>query len=610
MVALSPEKATKKEKSDPIGTVERLMLSEKEKQMRLHYLRKKQMLDAASEVQDRPQITSHPSHNKKRAPIHLRKTPSKSIDQEMSDRRRNNPPPDPHPFEECTFQPDLSKSNSTNKHLGERSIDDLFQWNQKKNSKLKLKQMERGDLGGSLTFTPQVNPKSKQLTRDRRGSIEDRLYEKSKQREEKLAKLKSDLEKGWFKPTINEESRRLIKEKGQEYRKKENGKSENIDFWKQIPKGGKKQAKLFDASQSAQAKQWLENRTKHNALQGNRHITGCESNNPSQNKIEKRVNGKNRNRSKSKEVVENYVSPYNKNMLASGLPLKTLIKGSKEAFNTDKKNRRRLKSKENKRRKRKLTSAKEFKLRTASRSRSRARPSSSSRQCLNEISITEFKSQSNSQPFFYRSDRKGNRSKNRNNSDLNRSKSRSRSTSKNRSKKKVRISNFQVPHKSKSPSRKSKSPNTSKQNYNHTSFCETMRFKKETNAERKLRLFGAGSSTSKPQQNLDGRTKEQKLLEKLIYKDCYDSSGNLVKKDKFSTLYAQNLDSFPKARLRAEKLRQMERGKHYYHPQNKDSFKRALLDTGNQYMYQSFQENEEKGGSLDRVEAITVGLLD
>lgn len=50
MVALSPEKATKKEKSDPIGTVERLMLSEKEKQMRLHYLRKKQMLDAASEV--------------------------------------------------------------------------------------------------------------------------------------------------------------------------------------------------------------------------------------------------------------------------------------------------------------------------------------------------------------------------------------------------------------------------------------------------------------------------------------------------------------------------------------------------------------------------------
>jgi hypothetical protein len=76
------------------------------------------------------------------------------------------------------------------------------------------------------------------MVRDRRGSIENRLINQTKRREEKLAKLKSDLEKGWFKPKINQESKRLLKEKGTEYRKKDNGKTENVDFWEQVIKGG------------------------------------------------------------------------------------------------------------------------------------------------------------------------------------------------------------------------------------------------------------------------------------------------------------------------------------------------------------------------------------
>jgi hypothetical protein len=82
-----------------------------------------------------------------------------------------------------------------------------------------------------------------------------------------------------------------------------------------------------------------------------------------------------RGRSKSKELVEDYVSPYNRDMLASGLPLKTLITGSKEAYNTEKKAKRKH-DKENSKRSRKglsTTRSKGFKLRTASRSRSRSR---------------------------------------------------------------------------------------------------------------------------------------------------------------------------------------------------------------------------------------------
>jgi hypothetical protein len=126
ILALSPEK-NRKEQVDPIGTVDRLMLSEKEKQMRLGYLRKKKFLDTVKDLQDRPKITSHPVHNEPHVPIHLRKTPQKTIDDELTERRINNPPPDPHPFEECTFKPNLAPTADKNNQ--ERSINDLLQWN-------------------------------------------------------------------------------------------------------------------------------------------------------------------------------------------------------------------------------------------------------------------------------------------------------------------------------------------------------------------------------------------------------------------------------------------------------------------------------------------------
>jgi hypothetical protein len=94
--------------------VDRLLLSEKEKQMRLNYLRKKKLLDQVSEMQEKPNITHHPVHKLQNIPIHLRKTPTKDIDDELSQRREQNPIPDPHPYEECTFKPDLS--NTANKN--------------------------------------------------------------------------------------------------------------------------------------------------------------------------------------------------------------------------------------------------------------------------------------------------------------------------------------------------------------------------------------------------------------------------------------------------------------------------------------------------------------
>jgi hypothetical protein len=71
-----------------------------------------------------------------------------------------------------------------------------------------------------------------------------------------------------------------------------------------------------------------------------------------------------------------------------------------------------------------------------------------------------------------------------------------------------------------------------------------MKFKKETNSQKKLRLFGPGTSPVKPLIGNDNRSKEERLIEKLIYKDCYDSSGALVKRKNFGRLKNLNPSSF------------------------------------------------------------------
>lgn len=234
-------------------------------------------------------------------------------------------------------------------------------------------------------------------------------------------------------------------------------------------------------------------------------MTGCEG------KFNDGKNGKSRlrGRSKSKEMMEDYISPYNKDMLASGLPLKTIISGTKDAFNTDKKKRKRGQSKENPKRRRKgLTSAKGYNLRTASRSRSKSsRSRSKSGRKRVEISISDFGNQNTNQSKP-RSRSKSQARKVRTTAGRRAGRGGSKSRSKSRGKNtgpltQVNISDFNVTHNSKSPSKKSK-----RGHHNHTSFCEKTKFKKESNSQKKKRLFGPGSSIVNPLLDADSRSKE------------------------------------------------------------------------------------------------------
>ena len=100
--------------------------------------------------------------------------------------------------------------------------------------------------------------------------------------------------------------------------------------------GQQKNENLLSIKDASAAKKWLDGRKQSRELTGNRHMKGCEEN--FRESDDKFVH---RGRSVSKEMVQEYVSPYNKSMLGSGLPLKTLISGSKVAFDEEKKKARR-----------------------------------------------------------------------------------------------------------------------------------------------------------------------------------------------------------------------------------------------------------------------------
>ena len=183
--------------------------------------------------------------------------------------------------------------------------------------------------------------------------------------------------------------------------------------------------------------------------------------------------------------------------------------------------------------------------------------------------------------------------------------SKSRERSQKKSPKQVRISEFSA-----EKDKEREKSKRHKDDHNHTSFCERKKFKKESNEEKKSRLFGEASSGVKPLMASDSRTKEQKLIEKLIYKDCYDSSGNLQSRQSFNKLYNLNPQSFLGASKRQERS-DSKGSSNNYHPKNKDSYKRELIDRGNKYMYDSIKDNvDSQGKQTSSIEKMNLKFLE
>jgi len=183
----------------------------------------------------KPEITPYQFKNK-RIPVHERESPEQRYDEELDKIRRNNPNRYAKEMEQCTFSPEINR-----KRGGSRSVEDLMNWGEQKRFKLFSTQL-RNKMGNEFNHSPQLNKKSMKMMKGKRnGPIHDRLMDYGENRDKKMRKQRKDEKKRMFSPIMGHRSKEIVAEMELgctgELRKKDNGKTENIDFFEIVPAG-------------------------------------------------------------------------------------------------------------------------------------------------------------------------------------------------------------------------------------------------------------------------------------------------------------------------------------------------------------------------------------
>lgn len=218
-------------------------------------------------------------------------------------------------YEEYKFEPHLIAQNEE-LNSKRRTVDDLLQWGTEKRVKLanqRLRKME----GKLYSFQPEIDKKSKEMTKNFSKSnvkVEDRLLTAGANRELKLTELKLKEEKKMFRPDINENSKKLLKKKDEVF-KVDNGTLLGVDFYKAVPK-----TDFDDMALKSKKKKFNTERKDKTKSRKRQALTYADM------EMGEAVKMLSASKVKNEEIIPDYISPYNKTMLASGLPLKTIIK--------------------------------------------------------------------------------------------------------------------------------------------------------------------------------------------------------------------------------------------------------------------------------------------
>lgn len=192
-----------------------------------------------SKLKPKPTITPHPCH-KNHIPVHM---------QPVSPPRRSQPRnTEEIQIQDCSKTPKKTKMKKNNRKYSpkinkrskskNRSVEDLLAWDREKNERSVRKRMNQDT---EYSFSPQISEKSLKLSyrhRKRYKKAEDRLLAYGKAKIAKRRVAKDMMISNFFKPTINSKSKEIMKNKGKSQRDlklKENGKTENLDFFKIEP---------------------------------------------------------------------------------------------------------------------------------------------------------------------------------------------------------------------------------------------------------------------------------------------------------------------------------------------------------------------------------------
>jgi len=342
-------------------------------------------LDERAKCTNVPKISTFKSKRKNRIPVHKRKQEEEDFDEFLERKRANRPAKPAQETEEYTFEPDVHMTKSKDK----RTVDDLLRWGTDKRFKLANQRLKKYE-GVNYSFKPVIDKKSKKMAnkkRKGRNRVEDRLIQAGRSAKKKKEEMMMNETKNLFKPDININSKKILREKD-DLIKKPNGTQGNLDFFEAVAKSDfheqslspkksaqkrrKKRRRIGSRSQegSRKKRRVLEElnvfnfedirlikagskqkkkrrRKKNNGKSRERVPQRLDFHSPDSNKsargrskerIEYMENAEmihiiNTTRNKNEEMLPTYVSPYNKVMLASGLPLKTIIKKTNKAKN-------------------------------------------------------------------------------------------------------------------------------------------------------------------------------------------------------------------------------------------------------------------------------------
>lgn len=223
---------------------------DKERRERLVNLKKKMEEKLNSDLKEKPTITLHPMQ-KSYTPVHKRKKvkrrkneinkenfigitdlndPNSEIKIDKGWREQEG-----EEDIDCKFSPKINKRSSKIK----RNFDDLISWERDKHQRSVKRRLNR-DID-ECSFSPKIEEKSLKIFNSRKKRYrtpEERLLAYGRAKELKRSKRELMSNTGFFMPKINSKSKEIMENKEKKDKllvKKNNGKTENLDFFKIEP---------------------------------------------------------------------------------------------------------------------------------------------------------------------------------------------------------------------------------------------------------------------------------------------------------------------------------------------------------------------------------------
>lgn len=524
-------------------------------------------MEEQSEVTSGPKINKNYKFkdNKPWVPVHEREAKMDDYDSVLQRKRLARPEREDDDDEECTFQPNFV---SNNKSRG-RSVDDLLRWGDEKRFKLANQRLNKLN-GDDHSFQPAIDKNSKKLAGNREGNVEDRLLQAGENHAAKKQRNFELNQKRMFRPRINPNSKKILNKMNDELYKKDNGNTENLDFFEAVPvptwNSSLHLSKKNQSKRSPKEQAEYETRSRYTGNDIQEAELAQREADEFRRKIAERRERKKRAREerrksaqnrrdgivpteermavmddKTTQYIDDYVSPYNKNMLASGLPLKSIIK------KTNKKNK--MSKKKNHRRGKSKGGAKD-----RSRSKSGRRSKSNLRGGKSNggrRSMSRSKSQSARKPG------RGNSRNNR------RSNSRRGQRATSGSNRRGNLASAKG-HRSHSHSERGLLP-----------YCDKFDLKEYSKKRRQ-------------------RSKQQRIWNEEVRKRNEENKFNKVKSLIYSDIYDGKRHRSKSRTKKGTKQGGKKESHGHYHPLNGDREARNRRDIGNEYMYQSLER--AKGG--------------